>query len=525
MSTTYTTNYHLGKQTDTSDNFDMSVITDNMDIIDTQMKSNETNISLIENKVDGKQFVFTSNAFIADNVDVGATVATTPTANNDWVCCIAECKPNDIIAVTGRGGDGARLWAFCDADYKLISKSDANIAACLELTAPSNAAYIIINSGKHDIGYCGIKSVTYDITATLAETGITYKNIATFQNQGIINSTTMTVSANTNYYYSNPIKVPKNCVVEGHTWTDNDTVSVVVLCNSNGTKIRALVKGNYRADTSYKFTTSEDTWLIFAFNKNNSHSAKYYTDISVTDYIIIGTGTDYPTITTGFKYARENDKKVIIVPDTYDLVSEGIASTSSGLSLPKAVYAYGVTFQCDLPEENWDISPVNISGAGQGTELYGLKIECSNCRYCIHDERGYATGGYYHNIFKDLELIHKSAASATLINPQCIGGGLGNGGYIEIVNCVCDCKVSDDIAYHSYAYKSAPDAAYTPQTIPCTVVIKDSYLSHKINAADIGSYTTVMNKVYVSNCSLGTAISHGAETNIKIIDWNNIVRT
>lgn len=44
MSTTYTTNYHLGKQTDTSDTFDMSVITDNMDIIDTQMKSNENDI-------------------------------------------------------------------------------------------------------------------------------------------------------------------------------------------------------------------------------------------------------------------------------------------------------------------------------------------------------------------------------------------------------------------------------------------------------------------------------------------------
>lgn len=34
MSTTYTTNYHLGKQEDTSDNFSMSVITDNMDTID-----------------------------------------------------------------------------------------------------------------------------------------------------------------------------------------------------------------------------------------------------------------------------------------------------------------------------------------------------------------------------------------------------------------------------------------------------------------------------------------------------------
>ena len=40
MATTYTTNYHLGKQTDHADKFDMKVITDDMDVIDTQMKAN-----------------------------------------------------------------------------------------------------------------------------------------------------------------------------------------------------------------------------------------------------------------------------------------------------------------------------------------------------------------------------------------------------------------------------------------------------------------------------------------------------
>ena len=42
MSTTYTTNYHLGKQEDTSDNFNMSVITDNMDTIDSVLGSNSS---------------------------------------------------------------------------------------------------------------------------------------------------------------------------------------------------------------------------------------------------------------------------------------------------------------------------------------------------------------------------------------------------------------------------------------------------------------------------------------------------
>lgn len=73
MSTTYTTNYHLGKQTDTSDNFNMSVITDNMDIIDTQMKSNENNISLLYNSApliptiyDNKQCILTG---LTDNTN------------------------------------------------------------------------------------------------------------------------------------------------------------------------------------------------------------------------------------------------------------------------------------------------------------------------------------------------------------------------------------------------------------------------------------------------------------------------
>ena len=41
MATTYTPNYNLGKQTDVNDLFSMSVITGNMDKIDTQMKKAE----------------------------------------------------------------------------------------------------------------------------------------------------------------------------------------------------------------------------------------------------------------------------------------------------------------------------------------------------------------------------------------------------------------------------------------------------------------------------------------------------
>lgn len=41
MATTYTLNYHLGKQEDRSDKFVMKIITDNMDIIDEQLKATD----------------------------------------------------------------------------------------------------------------------------------------------------------------------------------------------------------------------------------------------------------------------------------------------------------------------------------------------------------------------------------------------------------------------------------------------------------------------------------------------------
>lgn len=62
MSTTYTTNYHLGKQEDTSDNFNMSVITENMDIIDTALS--------------GKQATLTTTQLSAVNSGIDSTKVT-----------------------------------------------------------------------------------------------------------------------------------------------------------------------------------------------------------------------------------------------------------------------------------------------------------------------------------------------------------------------------------------------------------------------------------------------------------------
>ena len=239
--------------------------------------------------------------------------------------------------------------------------------------------------------------------------------------------------------------------------------------------------------------------------------------------VVIGSGedADFSTVKEGFSYAVANGMKVLIQPGTYDLIAEG--ATGEGLVLPKEVWGYGATLICKPSSKNWTISAVNVDRNGTGTKVYGLRIECENCRYCIHDEMGYSTTDYYHNVFKDLTLIHESEPDETLIYPQAIGGGLGDGGFVEIENVVCDTAAQRCISYHSYAHNDGQGQPI-PQTKPCTIIIKDSYFSGNVHGTSSGTWTTVKNTMYVSNCSIGDAISYGEGYNMIVKGWNNVQR-
>lgn len=78
MSTSYTTNYHLGKQLDINDLFDMSVITDNMDIIDSRLKSDADDISTLSPMVSELQ---TNYSTLFDTVSTNSSNISTLQTN------------------------------------------------------------------------------------------------------------------------------------------------------------------------------------------------------------------------------------------------------------------------------------------------------------------------------------------------------------------------------------------------------------------------------------------------------------
>lgn len=98
--------------------------------------------------------------YINTNVSEGTAVSwDTPsissTTNIKWAA--VECAPGDQFTISGKGGNSDRLWAWLNASKQLIDKSASGATANgLVITAPANAAYLIINSETDVPSYYGV---------------------------------------------------------------------------------------------------------------------------------------------------------------------------------------------------------------------------------------------------------------------------------------------------------------------------------------------------------------------------------
>lgn len=295
-------------------------------------------------------------------------------------------------------------------------------------------------------------------------------------------------------------------------WSSTSTVP------ANAYIMKITVDDTY---SSSAYVGKETDYPIFQKNFKTKATDLYITNYEPKDMIEIGVDTDYPCLETGFAYAVSHNLGVIIKPGTYDYVNdEGYTLSGIGPYLPKKVIGYGAKIICNLASENWKYSPLNVKPNTGGTHVEGLEVVCSNCRYCIHDEQ-YLTTGYYHNTFKNLKLTHNSYASATLIRPICIGGGLGNVADVEIDNCICYSHDSYRGAHEDINYHSNPNG----QTGNCTITCSNCKFENGIGPGSTSiSGQTFKNKMYVSNCISGYEIQNLTAQNFDVISYNNVVR-
>lgn len=455
----------------------------------------------------------------------------------------------DNIYTTWTNTTGYSAWY--DENKNFVSKANIYAGEMVKLEIPNDVKYIAISQSTAKMATLEIFAFPIaDVRARIKDTESGLINLNSFfvtpnsydNAKRIINSDISTQDGHVISGYTDGRILMEFNVVGGETYyITQPTISIqkMAIYDSDDHFINTLYNLGFTSFNA-EFTMPENAYICrvgyFQESMNPYFGLqKYYgawldgkTKLFNSDYIVlpesednfihIGVGTDYPTIKAGLEYAVNNNLGVIIEAGTYDLVAEGISG--KGYYMPKEIRGYGAILLCDLPTEDWTLSPLNTVVGSKGHKVYGLTVICSNCRYCIHDEMGNATETqFYHNVYKDCTLIHKSEPTTTLVAPQCIGGGWGDSAFIEIEDCIFNAKIRD-VSYHSLSTNSG-----RPQTGECFVHCSNSVFEHTITCMNIGESTDYMNIIYASSNQFGESPNTTPKANCKIIAWNNEVRT
>lgn len=276
------------------------------------------------------------------------------------------------------------------------------------------------------------------------------------------------------------------------------------------------------------------------FRCSKSTDNTYYTTVSNKMQTVyhVGSGQEFTTLRAGIARAIKIPNATVIVhPGTYDLTSEfaaEIAAASStgnvGIVLQNdvtVIFMPGAKVTALFPSSsdwiNIHFSPF-LTGSS-GFTIIGLDIEASNCRYCLHDELSGADV-QYRNIIKNciMKMTYDSASGASTPIMQCIGGGLGKHGYIEITGgkYTSVSNVTGEnptISYHNSATANSWSQIF----------IDNVYVSNCFRFGYHG-VSTDKTPVMVSNCSMASAIIERAEElsdlvdNFDVTEWNNTIR-
>ena len=238
----------------------------------------------------------------------------------------------------------------------------------------------------------------------------------------------------------------------------------------------------------------------------------------------VGSNRDITSLKDGIEIATQYDNAILYVDEgIYNLVEEFGQSYLDGTTSDKGLILKNnihvifspkskVTFNYNGNNSHIhkNFSPFN-SGIN-GFTIENLTLECSNCRYGIHDERGNSTDRYK-NIYKNCEISLDNSNNPDWSSPQNIGFGLGNDGEVEVESCV----FNNWITFHL-------DNANRP-TSQAIVTVKNSYFKIGAVWVDGNQSITALSRFIVSNNSFSQAMHIGELYNsVELFTFNNEIR-
>ncbi len=279
---------------------------------------------------------------------------------------------------------------------------------------------------------------------------------------------------------------------------------------------RSTFRQLYRRD----FDTSWYSWKSVA---DTNYRRRITVDIS-------GNG-NYIKLTDALSNAYNNGNTDIYVQaGTYDITSEiDLATAGSGPLIgnntrlyfsPDSEVVCEYTGGVDNVERTF--SPIN---AGTGDyEIHDMRIRCKNVRYCVHDERS-SNDDYYTHKYINCNMYLDDANAISWKTQQCIGGGLGKHGIIDISGgeyrstYLSDRGDMGEITYHNSAALDAQSK----------ITISNAYFTNTARFICYGS-TTKMTHCNINNCSVSKVptVYYGdisSVTNMEMVAYNNELRS
>ena len=259
-----------------------------------------------------------------------------------------------------------------------------------------------------------------------------------------------------------------------------------------------------------------DSQFIYVDNSHIFISRLYYNDqwqnwtmTSPNLEIHIGSGYQYTTLRAGFAEAvKHKGCTVYVHAGTYDLATEFSDVITNhegrGIKLGNDIHAVFFPGSEVVAEFNGSDEWVHENfepfyAVSQNYTLEGLNIRTKNCRYCVHDETN-GQGTYFHKYINCRMYHEDTLPNARFV--QCIGGGMGEHAYIEIVGGTYQSKAT---YYNASHYSSANDmqqpityhnSAYNALGY---ITIQDVYFADK-GYLRFGNYGTSTDKTLVQIC-------------------------
>lgn len=300
----------------------------------------------------------------------------------------------------------------------------------------------------------------------------------------------------------------------------------------------------YRAGTTYQTQLAMPTsgGLFMRKRFNGVWDNWYRVDSEPRTYSVKKDGSgNYTSLVDCINDATQYMDSVVYVGEgTWNIIDElgstyieSVSSSQRGVYLKNRIhliFASNSKVVCNYTGNREDTMRwLSAFNAGEyGFTLENANIECSNVRYCVHDERDSDADSYVNKYINcKMHLDNSGQNVIRTCNP--IGGGLGKNGYIDINGCW---------------FKGEPTSVYT-ENLPLVtyhnsasadakshIVVKNCYLAGdgRFRFNWYGQ-SQLITDVEVCGCSMGSSILSKAEVegsspyeNINIITWNNEIR-